>query len=211
MMVWQGASASPLARVRPQAVRTRHTLRGIEYAMNFNVAQLLKEVVGAVCDYEVDDTLASAGEPWETCEITGHVHFLRTHRGVLVTGDLTTTVPATCGYCLEPAELPLALALEDEFFPSFDVNTGLPSKAPDDEPDPFLIDNHHILDLTEAVRQAIVLSTPISPRCREDCEGLCPVCGANRNIQACRCSMATDARWASLNEMLQELGREERA
>ncbi|MBI5239826.1 MAG: DUF177 domain-containing protein [Elusimicrobia bacterium] len=43
------------------------------------------------------------------------------------------------------------------------------------------------LDATEEVRQALVLALPGNARCREDCKGLCPRCGGNRNERVCAC------------------------
>ena len=46
-------------------------------------------------------------------------------------------------------------------------------------------------DLAELERQAIVLSAPRSALCRPDCKGLCPLCGANRNITTCTCKITS--------------------
>ena len=45
------------------------------------------------------------------------------------------------------------------------------------------------LDVTEEMRQALVLALPNHARCREDCKGLCPRCGGNRNERACACEI----------------------
>jgi uncharacterized protein len=54
--------------------------------------------------------------------------------------------------------------------------------VPEDEPGAFTIDRNNILDLEEAVRQYSTLAIPMKPLCREDCPGLCPVCGAKREM-----------------------------
>jgi uncharacterized protein len=41
------------------------------------------------------------------------------------------------------------------------------------------------LELGEAAREALLLEVPMAPHCREDCQGLCPVCGADRNVEPC--------------------------
>ena len=46
------------------------------------------------------------------------------------------------------------------------------------------------LDLLPMVRDAIHLAVPIAPRCRSDCRGLCPVCGADLNSGPCQCAVA---------------------
>jgi uncharacterized protein len=55
------------------------------------------------------------------------------------------------------------------------------------------------LDVTDAVREAIILSLPISPVCRDDCRGLCPGCGVDLNEEPCRCTETkVDPRWSAL-------------
>jgi uncharacterized protein len=44
------------------------------------------------------------------------------------------------------------------------------------------------LDLGEAVREQILLGLPLKPLCREDCQGLCPRCGKDRNLGPCGCA-----------------------
>ena len=59
-------------------------------------------------------------------------------------------------------------------------------------------------DLGEAVYADVVLELPTKNLCSEDCRGLCPVCGVNRNRQSCGCRTETgDFRLQSLRELLQ--------
>lgn len=57
------------------------------------------------------------------------------------------------------------------------------------------------VDLTEDVREAILLVLPAHPVCRSTCKGVCPRCGANRNMGACNCQRETDVRWGSLDDL----------
>jgi len=66
-----------------------------------------------------------------------------------------------------------------------------------------LIDEKHMLDLTEVVRQYLILYREQYPLCDEACAGLCPVCGKNLNEGPCGCQDAPqDPRWAALRELL---------
>jgi uncharacterized protein len=61
------------------------------------------------------------------------------------------------------------------------------------------------LDLIPLAREALLLQIPYAPVCGEDCLGLCPVCGADRNQQACSCDRVTvDPRWAKLLDLPEE-------
>jgi uncharacterized protein len=56
-----------------------------------------------------------------------------------------------------------------------------------DEKDDLYVCSGDRVDLAEMLREHLILSTPMQPLCREDCRGLCPVCGQNRNEQSCNC------------------------
>ena len=58
-----------------------------------------------------------------------------------------------------------------------------------------------VIDLRHLVRDAVLLDLPLAPLCRDDCRGLCPLCGTDRNEAACECQPATDPRWATLDEL----------
>ncbi len=59
------------------------------------------------------------------------------------------------------------------------------------------------LDLAPLARDAILLDLPLAPLCREDCAGLCPTCGADRNEEACDCpTEVIDPRWVALEALL---------
>lgn len=58
------------------------------------------------------------------------------------------------------------------------------------------------VDLTELARDAVLLELPIAPLCEDDCAGLCPTCGVDRNETACDCAAAeSDPRWAPLSDL----------
>lgn len=135
--------------------------------MKINVAQQLKEPVGSVRHYEVNET-SEDGFP-----IHGEVQLLRTNRSILATGSLTTTARCECSRCLEQFDYPLSMEIEEEYFLTRDAVSGLPITPPT-EAGAFLIDENHILDLGEAVRQYTIITLPMKPVCRQNCAGLCP-------------------------------------
>jgi uncharacterized protein len=57
------------------------------------------------------------------------------------------------------------------------------------------------LDLRPAVREEWLLAVPAFALCREDCRGLCPTCGADRNTGDCTCPPPTDPRWEGLRSV----------
>jgi len=171
--------------------------------MEFNVAQLMKERTGTARTYSLHADIENLDKEIVALdELSGEVRLMRTVEGVLVTGALGTTIGLVCDRCLTPFTQSLEIELEDEFKPSIDIASGasLPT-TPDDEAN--LIDDHHVLDLSEVVRQRILLGQPLHALCNEDCHGLCPSCGQNLNDGACECiEPEGDPRWATLRELL---------
>lgn len=168
--------------------------------MRFNVSGLLLEAIGETRDYKVDSPLAIPGREAET--VQGDLHFLRTRAGILVRANLSLVEPENCSRCLKPLDEKVDINFEEEFQSIIDPRTGQALPEGERDPDAFLIDERHVLDLNEAVRQYREVSLMMKPLCRADCRGLCPGCGADLNEGQCSCDQAqTDSRWAGLAEL----------
>ncbi|MBI2854199.1 MAG: DUF177 domain-containing protein [Chloroflexi bacterium] len=164
--------------------------------MEFNVAQLLREPVGSTRHHKL------CGE--DGTDVRGDIEMVRTDRGILVRGRLSTCVETTCSRCLCSFSCPVTFDLEEEVFPTIEVFSGAPLPSPEDR-DAFTIDEHHILDLGEAIRQYALLSLPMKPLCRQDCLGLCEQCGHNLNEGKCSCpARLQDPRWEKLQQLLSQ-------
>lgn len=107
------------------------------------------------------------------------------HDGILVTGVVRTRWHGLCRRCLEPAEGELAVEVRE-----LCVEHG-------DEETTYAL-GHEELDLEPIVHDACILELPLAPLCSEECLGLCPECGANRNVEPCACAAASDPRWSAL-------------
>ena len=166
--------------------------------MQINVAQLLKEPVGARRNYKIDEL---AGENCDTC-IAGVVDLTRISRGILVTGKLTAQIKGLCSRCRCPAGTTIKFNMEDEFFPLIDINSDSHLEVAGDE---LTIDQNHILDLDEAIRQYIIMATPTKLLCKPDCPGICPVCGQEFAKGDCKHrNKPYDHRWDKLVQLEKE-------
>ncbi|MDM8532574.1 DUF177 domain-containing protein [Anaerolineales bacterium HSG25] len=169
--------------------------------LEFNVSQLLKEGMGASRNFTVTAQIVLDTEQAITLNspITGNLKLLSVGHNVLITGALQATVQQDCGRCLNRFDTVITIDLEEEFFPSVDVNTGSSLNVTAEVEETNLIDDQHVLDLTRITQQELILAAESIRYCREACLGLCPQCGQDLNLATCDCDTEKiDARWADL-------------
>jgi uncharacterized protein len=149
--------------------------------LSYNVASLLRAAPGTserfpvlVSDVPIAEELELAGP------VSGEVRLSRTSRSILVRGHLDAALRERCSRCLRPVVTPVSVDLEEEALPSIDIDTGLPIDT-GAEPEALRLDEHHELDLSASVGEALSLAEPIAPLCRPECRGLCLQCGADLN------------------------------
>lgn len=165
--------------------------------MRINVSQQLKEPIGSVRKYTVNETSD------EGSNIEGEVNLLRTNRSLLVTGELQVYSKDICSRCAEEFEDHIILNIEEEYLLPRHTAGEASSDSPFDV-GTCVIDENNILDLSEAIRQHILMATPMKPICKEDCTGLCSSCGCNLNYISCNCiPIHPDSPWAPLQALLQ--------
>ena len=138
--------------------------------------------------WEADDTRPAGAGVWVTGRLSaaGHGRFY-------LSGRLEGAAITDCRRCL--AEVTVAV--------SEDVHMLFAESSLDDADDqdgfPFPAGARE-LDLCPAVREEWLLAVPSFALCREDCQGFCATCGADRNTGACTCAPSPDPRWAGLRE-----------
>jgi uncharacterized protein len=115
---------------------------------------------------------------------------------VLVRGTLRGAVRLDCRRCLQPVEYPVDEHVDLLFAP--------PAEGEDDADDGevYPLPRGDELDLTDAVREHVVLAAPEFALCREECRGLCPTCGTDLNQGACDCvPEAAPTAWDALKNV----------
>jgi uncharacterized protein len=119
-------------------------------------------------------------------------------------GRIYGTVTVPCSRCLETAHADFSVETRVIFLPPTSTDV---AKAPEgrsgsaDEPDLYIHDGT-VLDLRPLVREQVVLAYPVQALCRDDCAGLCQVCGGNRNLMPCTCQAGgDDPRFAILKRL----------
>lgn len=156
--------------------------------MLFNVAQLLREEIGASRRYAL--------EP-EPPVHRGSVELIRTPGGVLVRCKADVVLDAACSRCLAPFGYLAHLEFEEIYAQQVDLQTG--RRIPIEDEDSFRIGLDNTVDITEAVRQYSEMAAAMQPLCRPDCPGICPVCGTDLSMAQCQCDRTPmDPRWEAL-------------
>ncbi len=165
-------------------------------SLRVNVGFLLKETAGYSREilYQADDLLL--GDDLDVHELTGAVHFTRTHDGLLSQGRMRAKVDCECVRCLANTVQPVTADFQELWYYP-------PDKAPEDAE--WIIGEDANLDLGPLVREIFLLGIPIQVLCQPDCRGLCPTCGHDLNTGPCECrDESADPRLASLRRLLDE-------
>ena len=119
---------------------------------------------------------------------------------IRVSGQLSTRVEAECDRCLEKAEF----AVESDFnllYRPASVDYGDELELGDADAEIGFYEGDGV-ELNDVLREFVLLALPMQRLCREDCKGLCPVCGQSRNLSECQCvSSRIDDRWAALKSL----------
>ncbi|HLE44834.1 MAG TPA: DUF177 domain-containing protein [Methylomirabilota bacterium] len=128
------------------------------------------------------------------------LHIERRGGDVVVTGSFRATARLQCSRCLEPLVTRVDPEVDVHLVPAPGVRHEKVELGPDDlELDFYQGDT---LDVAGLLRSEMDLALPMKPLCRADCPGLCPVCGANRNVTACVCEVrSVDPRLAPLEAL----------
>jgi uncharacterized protein len=103
---------------------------------------------------------------------------------------------------LQPVESPVDSDFALEYIPGSEYESGRVAELTEAEMSVSVFDGYAI-DVDEIVKEQILLAVPTRMLCREDCKGICPECGADRNKGDCNCTTNdTDPRWAALKNLI---------
>jgi uncharacterized protein len=124
---------------------------------------------------------------------------------VFVTGDFQAKVSQACGRCLEPTAVDVSVPVDLRLVPRPATADSVELAADDLDVDFYTGDE---LEVGALIETETTLALPMKALCREGCQGLCPVCGANRNVTRCACpERAPDPRLAVLKDLAARLPR----
>jgi len=137
--------------------------------------------------------------------VKGQAELIVEHRGpkefvedIRLRAHFSGTFEVLCARCIEPVEQPLQGDFDLIFRPGGVDNSPGEHAITEDETEIGYYEQSGLL-LEDAVREQVLLALPGRTLCQEDCKGLCPQCGANRNLNPCDCEeRPVDMRWNAL-------------
>ena len=135
--------------------------------------------------------------------IKAEVHLQRWGVSVKVTGRVETELSLTCDRCLEGFSFPVAEEINVLLEPFASVSHFKEEVRLSREDFDVIFFDGETVEVDEIVREQILLSVPMRQLCREDCKGLCPVCGQNLNLKRRGCKpRVKDSPFAILKKLV---------
>lgn len=120
---------------------------------------------------------------------------------VRLNGSITARAEIDCDRCLQPIVVPINADFDVNYVPAEDYAADVTPELHVEDLNLSVFEEETI-DIDDLAREQVLLALPSRALCSEDCKGLCPVCGINKNMQACQCeSSEVDPRWAALKDL----------
>lgn len=141
------------------------------YPLRINVGFLLNQPIGTNRDIHFEYPEVTLKPDFKVTDFSGVARIGRTPQGILVQGEFKGVAPAECVRCLSEFEQPLHTSFDELY--AFDKRSVTESGL--------ILPEDANIDLDPLVRDYLLIEMPISPLCKPDCRGLCPVCGENLN------------------------------
>ena len=123
-------------------------------------------------------------------------------------GNTETTLEVPCSRCLETMTVPVDASFDLRYQPH-STNIGDPEQEIEEDDLTTAFYTNDEIDLEQLMREQFYLALPMKPLCRDDCQGLCAICGTNLNRETCSCKQESeDPRLAPLAKL--KTGNEKR-
>ena len=161
--------------------------------LRLNVGFVVAQTAGFSRDFPFELQQINIPPDLQLSSLSGFVQATRTPQGILLQVDFQAQISLECVRCLTDFQQSLDVIFTElyAFSKRYVTDSGL------------LMPESGIIDLNPVLREYILLEIPISPLCRLDCKGLCPICGNNFNESTCNHEEdSVDPRLAALKKLL---------
>lgn len=118
---------------------------------------------------------------------------------VVVSGRVELSATRVCDRCLADYSHRIRAEVGEVYHI---VDGARPMPGDDGEGLHYISSRASRIDVAPMLREQVLLELPMKNVCREDCLGLCPSCGVNRNLETCGCERERiDPRWERLRQL----------
>ena len=148
-------------------------------------------------ELELDEERVTLATP---PRVTGRIQL--SDSKVTIRAEATAELQVECDRCLKPLSIPVSTTFEVEYVTPDIYKAGQAAELLDEDLSLSVFDGE-VIDIDELVREQLLLVLPVQILCQDECKGLCPECGGDRNLADCKCQeVEIDPRWAGLKEIV---------
>jgi len=124
---------------------------------------------------------------------------------IRIRGKLNAEMEAPCDRCVETALCSVDTPFDLLYYPAEHLQGRAEEEIHEGDSDVAYYEGNR-LELSDVLREVVLLAMPMQLVCSESCKGICPSCGQNRNVQPCACQApAADDRWSKLKSFRSEI------
>ncbi|GAP22280.1 YceD family protein [Leptolinea tardivitalis] len=145
------------------------------FPLRINAGFLINAPISTSREINFDLSSISLGSDLNLKTLVGKVELTRTPKGILVEAGFSATMQAECVRCLDEFDQLLRTDFSELY--AFHANSVTDSGL--------IVPEDGNIDLLPLLREYLLIEVPIKTVCREDCQGLCIICGENLNHQTC--------------------------
>jgi len=168
----------------------------------------IARIAGSYAEHDIDMPLKEVEGMTLTAPVRGKMIVSSTGNVLLLEGSVDTEVEQACFRCGTIYRQPVHAEFQEDFVVRPPQAHGQGPRIEEEEEMPesrLFIEGTLDLNLDELLRQSILVALPLKPLCADDCQGLCPRCGKNRNEGPCTCpAEASNPQMAVLQRLLDE-------
>jgi len=163
----------------------------LRHPLRLNVGFLISATIGSYRDFDFDYETICLGDDLTVQQFISTSRFSRTPQGLVLRGDFQAETELECVRCLDMFTQPLKGSVTELY--AFERRNMTESGL--------LVPDDGQIDLEPLLREYALLEFPISPVCKTDCKGLCPVCGENLNQSDCGHRPGVESPFSALKDL----------
>lgn len=162
---------------------------------------LISEIPDEGLELTIDETLESDVIKLVS-PVKGQLRIRKIMPEVVIQGEITASAEFECSRCLKNYTSEISAPIIVTYHPAEGLKAEGKREIREDELETGFYFGDE-LDLTELLKEQILLNVSMKPLCSETCKGMCPKCGTDLNVNKCSCNLdKTDSRLEVLKELL---------